>query len=38
MEERDDFWLYNLNDLHDIVDIGSDSEDDDWSEFDLYFD
>ncbi|XP_001606052.2 probable E3 ubiquitin-protein ligase makorin-1 isoform X1 [Nasonia vitripennis] len=38
MDERENFWLYNIDDLQDIVNIASDSEDSDWSEYDLYFD
>lgn len=38
MDERENFWLYNIDDLQDIVNIVSDSEDSDWSEYDLYFD
>ncbi|XP_058791571.1 probable E3 ubiquitin-protein ligase makorin-1 [Phymastichus coffea] len=38
MDDRDNFWMYNIDDLQDIVNIVSDSDDSDWSEYDLYFD
>ncbi|KAJ8681836.1 hypothetical protein QAD02_017628 [Eretmocerus hayati] len=40
MDERDNFWMYNIDDLQDMVNIVSDSDDSeyDWSEYELYFD
>ncbi|XP_011497727.1 PREDICTED: probable E3 ubiquitin-protein ligase makorin-1 isoform X2 [Ceratosolen solmsi marchali] len=38
MDERDNFWMYDFDDLRDFVNIVSDSDDSDLSEYDLYFD
>ncbi|XP_044742179.1 probable E3 ubiquitin-protein ligase makorin-1 [Chrysoperla carnea] len=37
LEDRDNRWLYSLDDLEDLVAFFSDSEDSDWSEYDFSF-
>jgi hypothetical protein len=38
MDERDSFWLHNLDDFREFLNMVSDSDDSDWSEYDLVFD
>ncbi|XP_046424625.1 probable E3 ubiquitin-protein ligase makorin-1 [Neodiprion virginianus] len=38
LDERDNRWMYSIDDLEEIVAFFSDSEDSDWSEYELFFD
>lgn len=38
LDERENRWLYSIDELEDLVAFFSDSEDSDWSDFDIFFD
>lgn len=38
VDERENRWLYSIDELEDLVAFLSDSEDSDWSEYDFFFD
>ncbi|PSN57309.1 E3 ubiquitin-protein ligase makorin-1 [Blattella germanica] len=38
LDERENRWLYSIDELEDLVAFFSDSEDSDWSDYDFFFD
>jgi E3 ubiquitin-protein ligase makorin len=38
LDERENRWLYSIDELEDLVAFFSDSEDSDWSDYELFFD
>ncbi|XP_069694523.1 probable E3 ubiquitin-protein ligase makorin-1 isoform X2 [Periplaneta americana] len=38
LDERENRWLYSIDEIEDLVAFFSDSEDSDWSEYDFFFD